>query len=150
MRATAALILMTASAISIGGSLRGPRADAGSSGTVISNLSSAKWEAEGGRSGGAESSTLREDPATGGVEIFARYPAGTVFPPHWHSANERMVLVEGRISIQDGATQKFLEPGGYAFMPAKQVQNISCVSDTRCTFYVCWDGKLDFHKAAGD
>ncbi|HXZ13775.1 MAG TPA: DUF4437 domain-containing protein [Candidatus Sulfotelmatobacter sp.] len=147
MRAVAALLVLIASAASLRSPGRTPQMAAASNGLIVANLNSAKWEPEGGGSGGAESATLREDPITGGVEVYARYPAGTVFPPHWHSANERMVLLEGRISIRDGAAEKFLDPGGYAFMPAKQIQNISCISKTNCTFYVYWDGKLDFHKA---
>ena len=75
-----------------------------------------------------------------------RYPAGHVFRPHWHSTNERVVLLEGRLSLRQGdGPETFLETGGYAFLPAKEVQHTKCVSTTRCTFYVHWDGKLDFH-----
>jgi len=79
--------------------------------------------------------------------LLARYPAGHIFPPHWHSANERVVLTEGRISMEENGERQFLEPGGYAYMPAKQVQRMKCVSETRCSFYVFWDGPLDFHPA---
>jgi anti-sigma factor ChrR (cupin superfamily) len=107
---------------------------------VVVNPSSAKWQVEGG---GSESVVLREDAQTGALELFARYPAGHVFAPHWHSVNERMVLVEGRMLVNNAA----LEPGGFAYLPAKQVQTMSCVSTSRCVFYVSWDGHLDFHKA---
>ena len=108
------------------------------------NQSTAKWVPEGG----SESVTLREDPQTGAVEMLVRYPAGHVFKPHWHTANERMVLIEGRMSLRQGSgAETFLEPGGYAFLPAKEVQRTACVSKTRCTFYVYWDGKLDFQPA---
>ena len=33
-----------------------------------------------------------------------------------------------------------------AALPAKEVQRMACVSTTRCTFYIHWDGKLDNHK----
>jgi anti-sigma factor ChrR (cupin superfamily) len=111
-----------------------------SSGVVVVNPGAAKWQVEGG---GSESVVLREDAQTGALELFARYPAGHVFAPHWHSVNERMVLVEGRMSVNNTT----LEPGGFAYLPAKQVQTMSCVSNSRCAFYVSWDGHLDFHKA---
>jgi anti-sigma factor ChrR (cupin superfamily) len=111
-----------------------------SSGVVVVNPGAAKWQVEGG---GSESVVLREDAQTGALELFARYPAGHVFAPHWHSVNERMVLVEGRMSVNNTT----LEPGGFAYLPAKQVQTMSCVSTSRCAFYVSWDGHLDFHKA---
>ena len=102
---------------------------------------SGTWE----KSGASKSITLR-DTATA-FELLVRYPAGHVFAPHWHTANERIVLLEGKLSIQVGGTEKQLEPGGYAYLPAKEVQRMKCVSTTRCSFYVAWDGKLDSHKA---
>jgi hypothetical protein len=61
-------------------------------GRILMNPAEANWEPA---KSGSESVTLREDSKTGAVELFARYPAGHVFPPHWHSANERLVLIEG-------------------------------------------------------
>jgi len=110
---------------------------------VAANLATAKWGHDAGDPPGSESVTLRQDAQTGAIELLVRYPAGYVFAPHWHSANERIVLLEGRMSLGD---EKFLDPGGYAFLPAKEVQHLACVSKTRCTFYVYWDSKLDFHR----
>jgi quercetin dioxygenase-like cupin family protein len=110
---------------------------------LLANPGTVKWEKA---ANGSESATLRENPE--GVELLARYPAGHVFPPHWHSANERVVLIEGRLSMYVDGKAEFLEPGGYAYMPAKQVQRMKCVSETRCSFYVFWDRPLDFHSAA--
>jgi glyoxylate utilization-related uncharacterized protein len=81
--------------------------------------------------------------------MFVRYPAGHVFAPHWHSANERIVLLEGRMAIGAGNGRKFLDAGGFAYLPARHVQQLSCVSATSCKFYVYWDGKLDFHRTSG-
>ena len=39
-----------------------------------------------------------------------------------------------------------LEPGGFGYLPAKEVQRLTCSSETRCTLYIAWDGKLDNHK----
>lgn len=118
-------------------------AQSGGSTAVIANLETAKWGHDQGDPPGSESVTLREDAKTGAMELLVRYPAGHVFSPHWHSSNERMILLEGRMSVGG----KLLDPGGYAFLPAKEVQRMSCVSKTRCTFYVYWDGKLDFNPA---
>jgi anti-sigma factor ChrR (cupin superfamily) len=120
---------------------------AGSPGRIIVNPSEIRWESTAQDAKGSESAVLRQDPGTGAIELFARYPAGHVFPPHWHSANERLLLLEGRLSLENGAAQRFLEPGGFAYLPAKQAQRMACVSKTRCAFYVYWDGKLDFNPA---
>jgi quercetin dioxygenase-like cupin family protein len=113
---------------------------------VLANLAAARWSHEPGDPPGSDSVTLREDSQTGALEQLARYPPGHVFAPHWHTANERIILLEGRMSIGPSGDEKFLDPGGYAFLPAKEVQHMACVSKTRCTFYVYWDGKLDFHR----
>ena len=115
---------------------------------VIVNPANAKWTHEANDPPGAESVLLREDPRSGGVELFVRYPGGHVFAPHWHNANERIMLIEGRLSLRQGSEVKYLEPGGFAFLPAKEVQVMSCVSETRCTFYLSWDAKPDFHPAS--
>ena len=110
---------------------------------VIANLATSKWVHDQGDPAGSTNVMLREDAKTGGMELLVRYPAGHTFRPHWHSANERIILLEGRLSLGE----KFLDPGGYAFLPAKEVQRISCVSKMPCTWYMYWDGKLDFHPA---
>jgi quercetin dioxygenase-like cupin family protein len=116
-----------------------------SSSAVIANLATAKWTHDATDPIGAESVTLREDPQTGGLEMLVRYPAGHVFQPHWHSSNERILLIEGRVTLRRDGSDVVLYPGGFAFLPAKEVQRMSCTSKTRCTFYLYWDGKPDFH-----
>ena len=104
---------------------------------LLINPENTKWDPA---PKGSESVTLREDSKTGATELLARYPAGHVFPPHWHDANERIVLIEGRLAIEGEGEKKMLEPGGYEYLPARQIQRMSCVADTRCSFYVAWDG----------
>ena len=115
--------------------------------SVVTNLADAKWTHDKGDPPGSESVFLREDAQTGGMELLVRFPAGHVIAPHWHSVNERVILAEGKLSVRVGTgAEKVLEPGGFAFLPASEVQRLSCVSNTRCTFYIHWDGKLDNHK----
>jgi quercetin dioxygenase-like cupin family protein len=109
------------------------------------NPADAKWEHEARDPAGAESVTLREDSKSGGLELLVRYPAGHVFKPHWHESNERIVMLEGRLSMRRGDTEKFLEPGGYAFLPARELQTLVCASATRCAYYVSWDGSPRSH-----
>ena len=103
---------------------------------MVVNLDKAKWTREAKDPPGSESVVLREDAQTGALELLVSYAAGHVFAPHSHESNERILLIEGRLSVGD----KFLDPGGYAFLPAKEVQRMTCVSKTRCRFYVAWDG----------
>src|SRR5262249_33851544 len=107
---------------------------------------SADWQHERFDPPGAESVMLRDDTATGGTEMLVRYPAGHKFEPHWHTANERMVVIEGTMRVEVDGVEKVLGPGSYAYLPSKKTQKEQCVSETRCGFYVFWDGKLDFHR----
>ena len=113
------------------------------SAALVMNSETARWTHAPNDPSGSESVVLREDP----LELLARYPAGHVFKPHWHESNERILLIEGRLSLGGG---KVLDPGGYAFLPAREVQNMACVSKTRCTFYVSWDGNPASRAPAGD
>jgi quercetin dioxygenase-like cupin family protein len=94
----------------------------------------AHWSRGPGDPPGGESLVLREDPRTGGLELLVRYPAGHVFAPHWHDANERIVLLEGRLALRDGDAEKIVGPGGYAYLPAREVQRLSCISRSGCLF----------------
>jgi quercetin dioxygenase-like cupin family protein len=130
------------------GSLRGQEVATSQAAAIVANPGTVKWELDAKDK--SESAVLREDNATGAFEMFVRYPAGHVFAPHWHAANERILLLEGRMVVEEGGDKKYLDPGGFAYLPARQVQRLSCVSSTRCTFYVHWDSKLDFHRASED
>ena len=69
------------------------------------------------------------------------------FRPTGIVRTRRIVLIEGRLSIEDSDAQRLIEPGGYAYLPATEVQSMTCASQTRCSFYVFWDAALDFHPA---
>jgi len=113
---------------------------------VVVNPATAAWTREAKDPPGSESVVVREDPKTGALDLLVRYPAGHVFAPHWHNANERIVMVEGRLVLRNEGGEKALEAGAFAFLPAKEVQRMSCEGKGRCTFYISWDGPLDFHR----
>lgn len=113
---------------------------------VVVNGADAKWTHDAGDPPGSESIMLRADPQTGGIELLVRFPAGHVFAPHWHESNERIIVLEGRLAIGEDQNAKHLEAGGYAFLPAREIQHLSCASQTRCAFYLAWDGNPKSHK----
>lgn len=119
-------------------------ASSGSEGRILVNPGDTKWEPA---NAGSESITLREDSKTGATELLAHYPAGYKFPAHWHDANERIILIEGQLALDEDNGKKLVNPGGYAYLPAGQVQHLSCVSNVRCSFYVYWDGSPKSHRA---
>ncbi len=70
---------------------------------------------------GATQALLRSDPATGGVERFVRFPAGLHIGAHWHSAGERIVVVQGSIMLRIGDTTRELAAGSYAWIPPRTI-----------------------------
>jgi len=108
--------------------LLGQAVSSGNEGRLLINPGDTKWEPA---NAGSESITLREDSKTGATELLAHYPAGYVFPAHWHDANERIILIEGQLALEEDGGKKLLNPGGYAYLPARQVQHLSCVSSIR-------------------
>jgi quercetin dioxygenase-like cupin family protein len=121
-------------------------AQSGSS-AVLTNLGSARWMHDEGDPPGSESVLLREDPKSGGMELLVRYPAGHVIAPHSHESNERIIVLEGQLTFRQEAGETSLDAGGFAFLPAREVQRLSCSSTTRCTFYLAWDGKPKSYPA---
>jgi len=120
---------------------------AGQSGSnaILTNLSTAKWVHEKGDPPGSESVMLREDPQTHGMELLVRFPAGHAVPPHWHESNERVIVLEGQLALHQDTGETALDPGGFAFLPSREVQRLSCTAKTRCTFYLSWDGDPKSH-----
>jgi quercetin dioxygenase-like cupin family protein len=110
---------------------------------VTVNLDTAKWTQDKDSS----SVMLHSDASTGGMEMLVRFPGGHVIPPHYHDSNERIIVLEGQLTLKQDEGDTVLNTGGYAYLPAKQVQKLSCSSTTRCTFYLGWDGKPQSHAA---
>jgi len=107
----------------------------------VTNLDTAKWTHDKE----SDSVLLHTDAATGGMELLVRFPGGHVIAPHWHESNERIIVLEGQMTLKQDQGEMILNPGGYAYLPAKEVQRLSCSSTTRCTFYLAWDGKPQSH-----
>lgn len=90
------------------------------------------------------------DPAKGPSFFAARLAAGCMFPWHWHTPNEHLVIVSGTAiaEMKDGKAVT-LTAGGFAVMPSKHVHRLSCT--TACSLYVYSDTAFDMHyvDAAG-
>ena len=116
----------------------------GDSPAMVVNSASAKWDHDA-KDPSSQWVVLRQDSKTGALELLVRYAAGHVFTPHWHNANERMVLLEGTMTIGQGTAAKTLEAPGYAYLPAKEPQYLACGAQSRCAFYVYWDSDSKSH-----
>jgi AraC-like DNA-binding protein/quercetin dioxygenase-like cupin family protein len=116
-----------------------------SSKAIFVNVGTANWTHEKGEPAGSEGVTLRSDPRTGGMDLLVRFPAGHVIAPHWHESEERIFVAEGQLTLHQDTGDSSINTGGFAFLPAREIQRISCSSQARCTFYLSWDGKPDSH-----
>ena len=110
---------------------------------VTSNLDTANWSHDKD----SDWVLLHSDPATKAIEMLVRFPGGHVIPPHYHDSNERVIVLEGQLTLKQDQGDTVLNAGGYAYLPAKEVQKISCSSTTRCTFYLGWDGSQKSYAA---
>jgi quercetin dioxygenase-like cupin family protein len=81
------------------------------------------------------------------MELLVRFPSGHVIPAHWHDSNEHIVVLEGQMTLRQDSGDAVLKTGGIAYLPAKEIQRLSCTSQSRCTFYLCWDGNPASHAA---
>ena len=66
------------------------------------------------------------NPASGPSTIALRAKPGCVFAWHWHTPNERLIVVRGtaRVEMKDGKPV-ILHPGDFIFLPAKHVHQAS-------------------------
>jgi quercetin dioxygenase-like cupin family protein len=116
-----------------------------SASVIIPSLAAARWTHD--PKDGSDSVFLFQDSRTGAMDLLVRYPTGHRIAPHWHSVNERLVLLEGRLAVRAGdGPETTVSAGGVVVSPAREPHGINCISETPCTFYISWDGKLDTQK----
>jgi quercetin dioxygenase-like cupin family protein len=113
---------------------------------VIINQDTAEWKG-GEKEGSVAGVALRQVPALGATDIMVRFPPGHVIAPHFHDSNERVIVIEGEMTLAREDGDAIIKPGGFAFLPAGEIQRLRCSSKTRCTVYLGWDGKPDSHPA---
>jgi quercetin dioxygenase-like cupin family protein len=93
---------------------------------------------------GCQIAVLHGDPAKPNADVFFRVPPRYDLPAHWHGSPERMVLVSGELHVTyDGQGPTVLEPGSYAYGPAKAVHRGRCVSDEPCVLFIAFEGPVD-------
>lgn len=112
---------------------------------------SLKWGAcPPGMPAGCQIAVLHGDPAKPNADILLRVPGGAAIDPHWHSSAERMMLQSGRLEVKyQGAAPVVLEPGSYAYGPARLPHRADCRSSEPCTLFIAFEGPVDRHTYEG-
>jgi quercetin dioxygenase-like cupin family protein len=82
---------------------------------------------------------LYQDPDSGAEHYLVRYPAGLGGRVHRHSAAHTIVVLEGRLTVND----RIIGPGSYCHFPAGEAMFHAPVEEESCLFVTIFDGPYD-------
>jgi quercetin dioxygenase-like cupin family protein len=93
---------------------------------------------------GCQIAVLNGDPAKTNADVFLRVPGGYTIPPHSHTSPERIVLVEGQLSLRyQGSSAEDVTPGEYAYGPGGLPHVATCKGAGPCTLFIAFEGPVD-------
>jgi quercetin dioxygenase-like cupin family protein len=113
----------------------------------ITQLADAKWVAPPmpGFPAGVMASPLAVDPATGGSAGYAKIPAGTLFPLHWHSAAELTMAISGKGTLTVDGKASPVSAGTYFVIAPKSQHKFECAAGADCILFTRRTGKTDYN-----
>jgi quercetin dioxygenase-like cupin family protein len=84
------------------------------------------------------------DPDSGPSTFVMKAAPNCVVAPHYHPAEEQLMVVRGEFSTgMTGMKDTVLAAGGFAMMPGKQTHWFTCTSKEGCLMFVTFDRKYD-------
>jgi len=84
------------------------------------------------------------DMNTGPSTAIMKAKPNCVVPPHYHTAEEQLIIVKGNVSTgMEGMPDSVLGPGGFAMMPSKQPHWFTCTVKEECLMFVTFDRAYD-------
>ena len=84
------------------------------------------------------------DLKTGPSTAIMKATPGCVVEPHYHTAEEQLIIVRGEVSTgMEGMHDTILGPGGFAMMPSKRIHWFSCTAKEECLMFVTFDRAYD-------
>lgn len=110
-----------------------------------------KWEGcPEGLPKGCQLAVLNGDPAQPGADVFLKLPAKAKVPAHKHTAAERIVVVEGTLTVTyEGQKPVALKRGTYHYAPADAVHEMSCGGAQPCVLFIASDKPIDLILVPG-
>ncbi len=93
---------------------------------------------------GCQIGVLNGDPAKPNVDIFFKVPGKSKIAAHKHTSAERMVLVQGQMTVTyEGHEPVRLRRGSYAYGPAGLMHEAACLSAEPCVLFIAFEQPLD-------
>jgi quercetin dioxygenase-like cupin family protein len=87
-----------------------------------------------------ETGDLKTGPSTAIMKAAPK----CVIPPHYHTAEEQLIIVKGDVSTgMQGMQDSVLGPGGFAMMPSKHPHWFTCTAKEECIMFVTFDRAYD-------
>jgi len=87
-----------------------------------------------------ENGDMEKGPST----AIMKAAPGCVVAPHYHTAEEQLIIVRGEVSTgMEGMADTVLGAGGFAMMPSKAVHWFSCTAKEECVMFVTFDRAYD-------
>ena len=81
---------------------------------------------------------------TGPTTAIMKAAPKCVVPPHYHTAEEQLIIVKGNVSTgMEGMPDTVLGPGGFAMMPSKAPHWFICTAKEECLMFVTFDRAYD-------
>jgi quercetin dioxygenase-like cupin family protein len=82
---------------------------------------------------------LYQDPDSGAEHYLIRYPAGLKTLLHRHSAAHTIVVLEGRLEVND----QVIGPGAYCHFSPGEAMRHAPAEDGSCLFVIMFSGPVD-------
>ncbi|MGH2630386.1 MAG: cupin domain-containing protein [Actinomycetota bacterium] len=82
---------------------------------------------------------LYQDPTSGAEHYLIRYPAGLKTRAHRHTASQTIVVLEGRLAVND----EVIGPGAYCHFRPGETMLHAPADDESCLFVSIFDGPVD-------
>ena len=82
---------------------------------------------------------LSRDPASGAEHYLVRYPAGLRARAHRHTAAQTIVILEGRLEVND----QVIGPGAFCHFPPGAAMHHAPAEGSSCLFVTAFDGPFD-------
>ena len=88
---------------------------------------------------------LYQDPESGEEHYLVRYPAGLKAKRHRHTAAHTIVVLHGRLAVND----EVVGPGAYCHFPAGEAMSHAPAGSDACLFVIIFHGPFDVEVLEG-